>query len=303
MDLAAEYAVPLPMKVIANMIGIPAEDWARYRRWSDAILTISYARSGGEQAAQASRDFAAVTAEMGAYLAEAIGERHRNPQDDLLTRLVEAEVDGERLSHEEILGFFQLLVVAGQETTSNLIGNAVLCLLENPDELARLRATPDLVPSAIEEVLRYRSPLQWMMRTPRRDVQMHGTSIPAGAFVLPVIGSANRDPRQFPNPDRFNITRDPNPHIAFGHGIHFCLGAALSRLEARIALSDLLNRFRSFELAADGPWTPRPALHVHGPASLPIRFEMASKTLLRAITTEAHRTPRAPRALGVSVVN
>jgi cytochrome P450 len=180
-------------------------------------------------------------------------------------------VEGQRLSHEEILGFFQLLVLTGQETTSDLINNAVLCLLENPEQLARLRAAPELLPPAIEEVLRYRSPLQWMMRTPRRDVEVHGRTIPAGALVLPVIGSANRDPRQFADANRFDIGRDPNPHVAFGHGIHFCLGAALSRMEARIALGDLLA-LGSLEMAGNRPWEPREALHVHGPKSLPVRF-------------------------------
>jgi len=274
MDLAAEFSVPLPMKVIAGMLGIPLDEWATYKRWSDTILRLSYTRSGGEEAERARRDFTAVTAEMGAYLADITERRRREPQDDLLTRLILAEVDGEHLSPDEILGFFQLLVLGGQETTSDLLNNAVLCLLENPAELARLRAAPALLPSAIEEVLRYRSPFQWIMRTPRRDVEVAGQTIPAGALVLPMIGAANRDSRQFRDPNRFDITRDPNPHVAFGHGIHFCIGAALSRLEARIALSDLLTRFRRFELATDQPWEPRKALHVHGPTSLPIRFEV-----------------------------
>jgi cytochrome P450 len=155
-----------------------------------------------------------------------------------------------------------------------LIDNAVLCLLENPDQLARLRGAPELLPPAIEEVLRYRSPLQWMMRTPRRDVEVHGQAILAGSLVFTMMGSANRDPRQFPDADRFDIGRDPNPHVAFGHGIHFCLGAALSRMESKIALSDLLERFKNFELASDQPWEPRAALNVHGPTRLPIRFEV-----------------------------
>ena len=174
--------------------------------------------------------------------------------------------NGERLTPKEILGFFQLLIVGGQETTTNLINNAILSLVENPAELARLRQSPELLPSAIEEVLRYRSPFQWIMRQPRHDVELHGQTIPAGRLVLAMLGSANRDPRVFPDPNRFDIGRDPNPHIAFGHGIHFCLGAALSRLEARVALADLLARFGHFELAGD--WQPRPALNVHGPASL-----------------------------------
>ncbi|MDB5324227.1 MAG: cypA9 [Phycisphaerales bacterium] len=273
-DLAIEYAVPLPMMVIAEMIGIPLPDCPRFKRWSDVILILSYTRSGGPGAERALDDFITVTAEMNAYLADMIAQRRAAPADDLLTRLVEAEVDGQRLTQDEILGFFQLLVVAGQETTANLINNAVLCLLENPDQLKLLRARPDLLASAIEEVLRYRSPIQWMMRTPTRDIQLHGQTIPAGKLVLAMIGSANRDPAQFPDPDRFDITRAPNHHVAFGHGIHFCLGAPLSRLEASIALTDLLHRLPHFERATNQPWPPRQALHVHGPASLPIRFEL-----------------------------
>jgi cytochrome P450 len=273
MDLAADFAVPLPMMVIAQLLGIPAGDLPRYKRWSDEILKLSYSLLGGADEVRAVDDFRAVTAEMRAYMPELLAPRRAAPQDDLLTRLVEAEVDGERLTDEEILGFFQLLLVAGQETTTNLINNAVLCLAEHPDQLARLRATPDLLPGAIEEVLRYRSPLQWVMRTPRRDVEMHGQVIPAGALVLPMIGSANRDPRQFPDAGRFDISRDPNPHLAFGHGLHACLGAPLARLEARIALAHFLERVKDFELASADPWPPRQALHVHGPARLPIRFQ------------------------------
>jgi len=193
MDLAVEYSVPLPMKVIADIIGIPSADWSRYQRWSDAILRLSYTRSGGEQAERAGREFEAATGEMSAYVAEMISERRSTPRDDLLTRLIQAEVDSERLCHDEILGFFQLLVVAGLETTSDLINNAILCLLENPDQLSRLRAAPHLLPSAIEEALRYRSPIQWMMRTPRRDVELHGVRyLPERSFFrlsAPRIGT------------------------------------------------------------------------------------------------------------------
>jgi cytochrome P450 len=272
MDVAADFAIPLPMMVIAQMLGIPVADLPRYKRWSDEILKLSYSLLRGADEVRAVDDFRAVTAEMRAYLPELLAPRQAAPQDDLLTRLVEAEVDGERLTPDEILGFFQLLLVAGQETTTNLINNAVLCLIENPGQLARLRAAPELLPAAIEEVLRYRSPLQWVMRTPRSDVEMHGQAIPAGQLVLPAIGSANRDPRQFRDADRFDITREPNPHLAFGHGIHSCLGAPLARLEARIALAEFLERVQDFAPASDEPWEPRQALHVHGPARLPIRF-------------------------------
>jgi cytochrome P450 len=273
MDLVADYAVPLPMAVIAQMLGIPAADMPRYKRWSDETLKISYSLFRGEDEARALAEFRTATDEMRAYLPGLLAERRAAPKDDLLTRLVAAEVDGERLTEDDILGFFQLLLVGGQETTANLIANAVLCLVEHPDQFARLRATPDLLPSAIEEVLRYRSPLQWVMRTPKRDVELHGQTILAGQLVLPVIGSANRDPKAFPDADRFDIARDPNPHIAFGHGIHACLGAPLARLEARIALPELLERLKGLALASNEPWEPRKALNVHGPARLPIRFE------------------------------
>lgn len=273
MDLAADYSVPLPMMVIAEMIGIPVADWPQFRRWSDGMLKLTFGLAGGEAGAEGYEEFKAVTVEMNTYLTEMIAQRRAEPKDDLLTRLIEAEVDGQRLSQEEILGFFQLLVIGGQETTANLINNAVLSLLENPEQLTKLRAAPNLLPFAIEEALRYRSPLQSVMRAPRQDVKVHGQTIPAGKLILPMIGSANRDPKQFRDANRFDITRDPNLHVAFGHGIHSCLGAALSRMEARIALADILDRLKGLRLASNEPWRPRKALHVHGPANLPICFE------------------------------
>jgi cytochrome P450 len=153
------------------------------------------------------------------------------------------------VSQQDILGFFQLLIVAGQETTANLIDNFMLCMMEHPEQLARLRSAPELLPSAIEEVLRYHSPLQWIMRTPRHDIELHGQTLQAGKLLHCMVGSANRDERQFPDASRFDIARDPNPHIAFGHGIHFCLGAALSRLEAKVAITDLLARISHAKLA------------------------------------------------------
>lgn len=273
MDLAGDYSNLLPTMVIAEMIGIPVADRARFLRWGEAIMNLSYSIAGGEEAARAIKEHAAVKEEMKAYLTEVLPERRRAPKDDLLTRLVEAEVDGEHLTEDEILGFFQLLLSAGTETTTNLINNAILCLIENQDQLARLRAEPQLLQSAIEEVLRYRSPGQIMFRSAKRDIDLHGQVIPAGKLVLAMIGSANRDPMKFRNPDRFDITRDPNPHIAFGHGIHFCLGASLSRLEARVALEHLLEQMKGFELASPEPWVPRRGLHVLGPLHLPIRFE------------------------------
>lgn len=278
MDLVADFAIPLPTRVIGEMLGIPAEDRPRCVRWNDVILKMSYTigvSSSDPTAARAITEFIDATGEMNEYVGRQLERRRADPaaSDDLLTRLAAAEVDGERLTQQDILGFFQLLLLAGSETTTNLINNAVLCFAEHPDQLALVRARPELLPSAIEEVLRFRSPLQWMLRVAKRDVEMNGQTIPAGRVVLTVMGSANRDPRAFDAPERFDVTRDPNPHVAFGHGVHFCLGASLARLESRVALGELLERCPGLRLASDEPWEPRAALHVHGPNRLPVRFE------------------------------
>ncbi|HYO72996.1 MAG TPA: cytochrome P450 [Archangium sp.] len=272
MDLAEDFSVPLPLRVIAELLGVPTTDLPHFKRWSDVMMALGYAVAGSEEAARVQREFAEVTQEMRVYVGELAAQRRAAPRDDLLTRLVEAEVDGERLTGDELLGFVQLLLSAGHETTTNLLNNALLCFLEHPEQLARLRAEPALLPSAIEEVLRYRSPVQAMFRVTRSEISLHGQVIPPGKMVLAMIGSANRDPRKFQDPDRFDISREPNPHIAFGHGIHFCIGAPLSRREARVGLSVLLDRMRDVALASDAPWEPRRAIHVHGPARLPIRF-------------------------------
>lgn len=276
MDLAGDFAVPLPMRVIAQIIGIPGTDWPRFKAWSDSILKISYARDGTDEAKRVMQEFAEVTAAMNEYLSAMIVARRESPRDDLLSNLIAAEVDGQRLSQDEILGFFQLLVVAGQDTTANLINNAVLCLLENPRQLELLRSDMQFLPSAIEEVLRYRAPIQWVMRTPRQEIELSGETLSPGQLVLAMIGSANRDSKYFDRSEEFDITRDPNPHIAFGHGIHFCLGAALARMEARIALTHLFERTSDLERLNSDPWEPRRALHVHGPTHLPIRFQPRS---------------------------
>lgn len=272
MDIAADLAIPLPAMVIAEMLGVPLADRARVTGWSDVMMTLSYSVSGGPQAEAASKAYFAATDEMAAWLAELMEQRRSAPKPDLLTGLMQAEVEGERLTPKEILGFVQLLLAAGTETTTNVIDNAMVCFLEHPEQVARLREKPELLPSAIEEVLRYRSPLAFVFRATMREVELDGVAIPAGKVVLPMLGSANRDPRQFANPNVFDIARNPNPHIVFGHGIHFCIGAALSRLESRVALAQILRRMASFEAASAEPWQPRQGLHVHGPVRLPIRF-------------------------------
>jgi cytochrome P450 len=275
MDLASDLTVPLPMMVVADMIGIPAEDWPRFNRWSELTLELSYTIRGispAEEAAKAGEGYRQVMVEMSEYLPELSEARRREPKDDLLTRMVQAELNGERLSPEEILGFVHLLIVGGQETTTNLVNNAILSLLENPEQLAKLERNPELLGSAIEETLRYRSPLQWIFRANRREVTLQGATIPAGQLLITVLGSANRDGKQFRDAEKFDIKRDPNPHVAFGHGLHFCIGAALSRLEARVVLTEILSRLKNMSLASNTPWQPRKGLHVHGPTHLPIRF-------------------------------
>jgi cytochrome P450 len=259
--------------VIAEMLGIPPADHARFVRWNDVILRMSYLVVGSPDSAAVMAAFQSITAEMDDYLAALLVQRRAEARDDLLTRLAQAEIDGERLAQRDILGFFQLLLLAGSETTTNLITNAIVCFAEHPDQLARLRGSHmDLLPSAIEEVLRYRAPLQWMFRLTTREVELHGQTLPAGTLLLAVIGSANRDPRAFADPERFDIARERNPHLAFGHGNHFCLGAPLARLEGRVALGELLTRIGDFRLAGEQPWEPRKGLHVHGPTRLSIRF-------------------------------
>ncbi|HEY0603769.1 MAG TPA: cytochrome P450 [Herpetosiphonaceae bacterium] len=276
LDLVNDFSVPLPLMVIAELLGAPADDWPQFKRWSDVIVALSDTVAGGAAGMEAAGAFRGVHGEMSVYLTDLVEQRRSAPTDDVLSKLIAADVDGERLTEDELLGFFQLLLLAGHETTTNLINNAFLCLGAHPEQQARLRVEPTLLPGAIEEVLRYRSPVQAMFRATRHEVELHGQVIPPRSLVLAMIGSANHDPAQFHDSDRFDITRDPNPHIAFGHGIHFCIGAPLARLESRVALAELLARLPNFERADDSPWEPRKAFHVHGPTRLDIRFGAAA---------------------------
>lgn len=267
MDLVKDFAYPLPVIIIAELLGIPSEDRDRFKHWSDEIVASSDQLLGGSDA-QSGR----VQTEMDDYFREIIAKRRADPQDDLISALLAAEENNEQLSEADILSFCWLLLVAGNETTTNLIGNAVLTLLEHPDQLAELQSNLNLLPSAIEEVLRYRSPVQAMFRTAAQDVNIGGQTIAAGSTVIAWIGSANRDEEKFSDAERFDMTRNPNPHIAFGHGIHFCLGAPLARLEAKIALSAVLRRFTGLARIDDQPLEPARGLIVHGVTSLPLQF-------------------------------
>lgn len=263
MDIIDDLAYPLPVIVIAELLGVPIEDRAQFKQWSDAIV------SGPAAAGMAGRN---PQAEMSVYFRRLIEQRRHEPHDDLISALLAAQIEGRHLSEVELLGFCILLLVAGNETTTNLIGNAVLCFDEHPDALAMAREQPELLPSAIEEALRYRSPVQSMFRSTVAETEVGGRLIPAGSFVVAWIGSANRDADQFPDPDRFNVERTPNRHLAFGQGIHFCLGAPLARLEARIALSALFDRMPNLRCVRDAQLEPLPSSIVYGVKHLPIIF-------------------------------
>ena len=215
--------------VIAELLGFPVADWRGSRVERDDHRRS--ATQSGTGAAEAAAAFRAADAEMTDYFGRLVRERRARPTSDLLGRLVAAEVDGERLDDGELVRFFQLLLAAGTETTTNLIDNAVIALLEHSDQLAQLRADASRIPAALEEVLRHRTPVQAMFRATRREVTLDGVDAARRAFVIAAIGCANRDPDAFGDAERFDIAREPNPHLAFGHGIHFCLGAPLSRLE------------------------------------------------------------------------
>jgi len=264
-DLVDALAYPLPVIVIAELLGIPVADRAIFRQWAETLF------SRNEQTSENRLDegtlkalFEAVAPtmrEMNSYLLSHIQERRTRPADDLMSRLVSAEVDGERLDDQEIVGFVGLLLIAGHITTTALLGNAILTLDEYPGAAAELRADPARLPAAIEEVLRYRPPFPRLARRAATDVQLEGHTIGVNEVIILWLASANRDGAQFPDPDRFDISREPNPHLAFGHGIHFCLGAPLARLESRIALEILLERYRRIAVSRHepvelrNPWT------------------------------------------------
>ncbi|MDG6109535.1 cytochrome P450 [Dactylosporangium aurantiacum] len=248
-DLIDDLAYPLPVIVIAELLGIPAADRTVFRRWADALFERPQAGPDEPLARMmdddAVRTIAPVLREMNEYLLRHVRARRAAPGDDLTSGLVHAEADGERLDDEEIIGFVGLLLLAGHITTTATLGNTVATLDRHPDAAARLRADPGLLPDAIEEVLRLRTPFPRLARRATTDTTVGGMTVPAGDVVVAWLAAANRDPRVFADPARFDIGRSPNPHLTFGHGIHFCIGAPLARLEARIAMELLLRRYRT----------------------------------------------------------
>lgn len=245
-ELISEFAYPLPVTVIAHMLGVPVDMHDQFRRWSDVLAAFI----GGTTRPEAEVIPAALKAvlEMTDFFLALVAERRRAPRDDLLSALAQAEDGGDRLSEQELVANSILLLLAGHETTTNLIGNGTLALLHHPDQMALLRDHPELTASAIEELLRYDSPVQTTIRRALTDIEVHGHRIEAGQPVIVFIGSANRDPAQYDDPARLDLTRSDVRHLSFGHGWHYCLGAPLARLEGQVAISTLIRRFPNMRL-------------------------------------------------------
>ena len=248
-DLMSAFAAPLPTLVIGRMIGVPDEDFARFKNWSDRFARVLEPILTKEE----SEDVFRADAEFARYFARVIEERRREPRDDLVSRLIRAEHEEDRLTSQETYVMLRLLLVAGNETTTNLIGNGMLALLRNPGQLEALRGQPGLIKDAVEELVRFDSPVQVDARFATEDVEIAGRSVKAGSRVALLLGGANRDPEQFRRPDELDVARSDKGNISFGRGIHHCLGAPLARLEGRVAFEVLLERFPGIRLGDRTP--------------------------------------------------
>ncbi|MGQ9829269.1 MAG: cytochrome P450 [Roseiflexus sp.] len=268
-ELIGEFAYPLPVTVIAHMLGVPADMHDQFRRWSDSLAAFI----GGTTRPEADVLPAALraTLEMTDFFLALVAERRRAPRDDLLSALAQAEDGGDRLSEQELVANSILLLLAGHETTTNLIGNGTLALMRNPDQFALLRDHPQLIPAAIEELLRYDSPVQMTSRRALTDIEFQGYWIEAGQVVTVFIGAANRDPAQYIDPARLDVMRRDVRHLSFGHGPHYCLGAPLARLEGQVAIKTLTHRFPHMRLT-DEPIAWRDNFALRGLQSLHIEL-------------------------------
>ncbi len=266
-DLVADLAYPLPVRVICGMLGVPEEDHGRFHVWSKDLVATLDPMVGPEAMSRAMESGLAFDA----YFTDLIAKRRRDPRGDLLTALISAEEEGGRLSEEELLTQLVLLLVAGHETTVNLISNGTFALLRHPDQLQRLRDDQALLRPGVEELLRFYPPVQLTGRIALQDMEFGGMAVRRGQQVVALVGAANRDPEQFDDPDRLDLARDPNRHIAFGGGIHHCLGSSLARAEGQVAIGTLVRRARSIELTTDEPeW--KETITLRGLANLPLRL-------------------------------
>ncbi len=269
-DYVADFGAKLPVMVISSLLGIPEEDQEQVREWTDRML---HREPGQREPSPAS---VAAGQSFYAYIGELLAERTKRPRDDMMSQLIQSEItldDGSRrkLQPAEILTFVGLLSAAGNETVARLLGWAAILLARHPGEREKLLRDPGLVPNAVEELLRYEAPSPVQARTVTRDVEIHDEVVPAGSTVLLLTGSAGRDEREYPDPDRFDVSRRFERHVSFGFGIHFCLGASLARLEGRVALEETLRRFPRFELVEDGLEMIHTST-VRGYARVPIRL-------------------------------
>jgi cytochrome P450 len=272
MDVIADFANPLPAIVTAEMLGVPTEDSGQLKEWSsDFAEMLGNFQHNPDRVPRVRKS----VEEMSAYFREAISDRRRHPREGLIQSLLSAEIEGDRLSEEEVVANCIVTMVGGQETTTNLIGNGLLTLLRHPEALARLRADPALMASAVEELLRYESPSQHTARMAPSDRDLGGKTIRKRQAVIAVMGAANRDPERFPDPDRLDLARPSNRHVAFGWAAHFCFGAPLARLEGQIAFDALLRRLPGLRLEP-GPLVWRENLGLRGLTALPVSFEPAA---------------------------
>ena len=253
-DLIEDFAYPIPAVVIAEMMGVPADDRDRFKDWSDDVMILVFgARGVGDRRARAQQGLI----ELAAYLGELVAHYRQHPADNIISNLVEASEGDDSLEDPEIVANCVLFLFGGHETTTNLIGNGIRVLLNHPDQLQKLRDDPSLIKPAVEEILRFDGPSKMEVRTLADEVEMEGKTLPAGDMVYLVQHAANRDPEVFDQPDDFDIARDPNNHIGFGFGLHFCLGASVARLEGTIALEALVRRLPNLELGPEPEvWVP-----------------------------------------------
>jgi cytochrome P450 len=273
MDVIADFALPLPAIVTAEMLGVPTSDYPQLKKWTENFMEIlANFQHNPERAARVIKS----VDEMVAYFRSAIADLRIHPREGLVYSLMTAEVEHDRLTDDEVVANSIIVMVGGQETTTTLIGNGLLTLLRNPGQLQQLKSDPALMPSAVEELLRYESPVQQTARLAPQDLELGGKRIRKRQAVVAVLAAANRDPERFPNPDSLDLSRQDNRHVAFGWGAHFCLGAALARVEAQIAFEMLLRRFPDMTLDSTPP-TWRCNLDLRGLESLQVIFGQAEK--------------------------
>lgn len=262
-DLVKEFTFPYPTQIIAGLLGLPRQDYPQFQRWSISLLSFTINPERGRGASQALQE----------YFTPILAARREEPREDLISGLAQAEIDGEKLSDEEIFSFLRLLLPAGVETTYRSLGNMLFGLLSSTDQLEAIRADRSLLPQAIEEAVRWEPPLLTITRVATRDTELAGVPIPAGSSVMPMLGAANRQEDRYPDPDRFDIFRSARAHIGFGHGVHVCLGMHLARLEMRVALNLLFDRLPNLRLDPEGDDPHIRGQVFRSPTSLPVLFD------------------------------